>query len=1400
MKRIGILVVALLAVLVVNAEIPQIRFTVEAPFRDGNRVESVWTKADVCTRFLEVIRNEVALDQSEVRILFDARNLYVTMKGFFDPACERGRPDLSESNAFEFFIRPEGCADHLQVVASEFSELYVARTGAQIRDHGVTQTVERGKGFWITDLTIPLATIGLSAAPTDDLRAKVGLFRHNINAHERQKLLAKPRRSATSFTPNAYNFGVPDTWADMVLTRREDAARRVSGPDMGHQVNLFPNSDFDIPGRGWSPCGKTICQETMAMSGEWIYRASGKDYRVLRTEIRWMKPSTRYTLVVKARSFGSGSGLRVVETVRSKSGKFHEGVYPAMLVPIGLEMHEYYIPFTSDAEDPWTLDFYKVDDKADDTGIDFAAIRIYEGEISSFEIRRIGYPGRMAPVKCTEIPVPPGAYGRFPKPLRALVLTTSKYMLREPAQIFAGTGAEVDFLLTQGKDQDVYLTDGDPAAISAALKAGEYDLYMVPKDGAEKIGKELVGFILANVKKGAGLYFEANSKPLHFEEIAKGGTFGKGRVHLAALAAGGHAYLPAANLSEYGPSFLPRARVFDPQVAADAYRTAFGESEPAVREEKEVFAYAGERHVVVKGLDADGNTVSWTRTTEPVTGARLGAFADDGTVARIAVEGDVVGIILRWAFADFSGRILARGERPAEAEMTLDLPRKRLYTNYGGVRLELVRDDAVVDARGECVFETGNDRARLHSDFTPNMWPPSGTLESLPVEMRRLEEIGIRASLIPMGGADAFEFFLSFGMGVGSNWVGGDTFGGRMQKSNVRGVQFNTAEARKALAERAHRISTRMRKFGLLDYSLCDEPDLVRRGDSHEVDAHPENLAAYRERMRCKYGTIAEYNRRHETSYGDFAELKETLQADARRSGRFAEFIEWRNFNVDRWCEAIRICADGTGAVDPDVPFTMCNSFGQSALSGNDYWKLLTKANLGFSHEYTAMVYFSRSPIDNFDEFFRSFRPDMRMWGWTGYFYTSDRARFMPWWFAAHRYGGFSWYAANAWGYNLVDPTTFALTVDGKELKASLADSRLLDGLGKVLTCWPWAKHDTALYYSHESLLLATILGTETKYAEINRKGPLHDYMHSRMGAQYVVEDLLYQHDFVAPEQVAGGKLGGYRALLMPRINAMSDAEIVAVKAFLAKGGRVLADELPGAYDELGVKRTANPFEGIAGITVTGGNFDDTDRAFRAQVRDLLREIGATPALVCEGMVEHTGREAMHFVSGDADVYVVLRMLGRSTDDDALEFAFAKKGHVYDVRARTYLGETDRVTAKTPRTEAAVWAVLPAKVEGVAVSGLPSSAPRGTNLSLDFAIEQSSNRTIGQFPDYVLHIEFVAPSGACRFHMKRNILTDGGKAHLDFPMAFNDEPGEWTVRVTEPLTGVTAEKKFALNE
>ena len=368
----------------------------------------------------------------------------------------------------------------------------------------------------------------------------------------------------------------------------------------------------------------------------------------------------------------------------------------------------------------------------------------------------------------------------------------------------------------------------------------------------------------------------------------------------------------------------------------------------------------------------------------------------------------------------------------------------------------------------------------------------------------------------------------------------------------------------------------------------------------------------------------------------------------------------------------------------------------------------------------------------------------------------------------------------------------------------------MLRGLGKTLTDWKWTKNDVAVYYSHDSNIMTYFLGSETLMNEVRSDSPYGRFQHSRRGLMTLLESVFCQYEFVSREQVEKGFLDGgdwsvyrcgrviegqppFKVLFMTHIVAMSDAEVWAVKAFLKRGGIVVCDVLPGEYDELGVPRAKAPFD-ASEMTVTGRNFDDLDAAQRRWAVSFLHGAGATFAIESPTVVENVGREGVHYRDGGADVYGVVRKpyhgsTAEKSDKNVDELRFAAPGHVYDVRAQKYLGFADRVSSTVPFAEAQVYAVLKAKIEGIDVA----CESKAGMLSADFAI-----RSDDVSPAYVLHVDVIPPSGECPVHFQRNLATKAGRAHLDFPLALNDETGAWTIRVVEPLTGVSAKRTLNL--
>ena len=1244
--------------------------------------------------------------------------------------------------------------------------------------------------------------------------------------------------------------------------------------------NLLPNPEFDepIPDATWKTKldsrGQVLRQETMAMSGEWIIRSTGKSYLFMQATPQEFEPDTDYTMEIKARGFGGGdAALHILELYRRDSdGKVHEGAHVADRMPISQTFRTYYLPFRTKRDGrPVSIAFYKWSPRGDeDKGVDVASVRLYKGRMETLSIRNIDRTGRKAVVG-EGLPIPANPYGRRRERVRALAFVSDIRGQREVSEVFAGLNAELDILVTTASDQDIYLCDGDPDVVEKKLKEGGYSLFCLDARAASQVGPIAAKCVEAAVKGGAGIYAaydaasgrlaaileNADLKPMGADDpfvrsfpgkLRPGlaaadpakdllvGRYGSGRVVKDAKARPGK-FKFMMDPGLYGSTDFPFSTFADPALAVLLFQTAgcagataapaktewtvvdatgtlrksgvaSGGADAGFAAAKAAVDSAGPHAVALRMVDGDGYTVDWQAryftkpgATVALEAVRASCGGDEPAVFRVALANGEMPPSgeISWTLEDFSGRVLARGTARAGSEF--EVPTRSLYTDLGVVRARLVKNGRTLSAARANVYARDRDAARLLDDFTVGVWGQGGrcSRDTYTAIDRRLEDIGVRWQCVPVQRGRGYNLVCSLadGMSVSGGYLGeSPRFTARkLDGRNIRSTYgaINTAAARTQIAKHARRMAEAAAPYGPVGYTVCDEPNLAQRFVPDEPDEEPENVAEFRARMERKYKTIGEYNRRHGTKRASFAEIGPMRLADARETGNFAEYVEWRNFNVDRWCEVLKLMTDAGRSVDPALRKSLFNSFGQTAASGNDYWKLLTRAGLDFSCEYTAMVYMQRDAIYNFDEFYRSFRPDMRVWGFFGYGMKGDQIAFAPWWFAAHRYGGLTWFSVTGWNYQLLDSPSQALTRDAADLKKAVEDSRLMDGLGKLFLAYDWAPRTAAIYYSHDSMLVSTLLGEERISFEVRKTGPLHDFMYSRQGAQYLLEDLLCQHDFVAPEQVVGGKLAGYRVLYMPRILALSDAEVAAVKAFLAKGGKVVADVLPGAWDELGVKRAANPFEGVAGITVLGRNFDDLDGKQRTATLKFLDAAGVTPVLRSPTIADSFGREAMHFTDGVNDVFPILRHPGRSQDEAEEVFEFPRGGFAWDVCARKALGRTDRVTTKVPRAGAAVFAVLPYEAKGVSIAA-PKSVKAGEVVSVGVRLAAMGS-PVGT---HVFNVRFVPPSGECRFHFRRNVVAKGGVAHVDFPLAFNDERGAWKIVAEDALTGLRAERAFEL--
>lgn len=1476
MKKILSVFTFLLLALSLSAteKLPVFRYVSGAPFaKSGNPIGIKWKNTDILHGFVQSRGiYDIAVDQTTVSGLFDEKNLYLTIRGMVKPQFndERKGKSLFQANNFEIFIQPKAGGEYMQLAVDDKGRLYTAYGREETKISGVKAVVKKGKNFWMANLTIPFADLKMDS-PKADKEIRFCVMRTNFCTWNKKE-------EVSAYTPLEWNNHLPDLWAKVVMSRKAGKAKRIMGPTNSVQVNLAVNGEFNIP---FNTSKNVLRTETMAMSGEWIIRATGPVYQFYQFRPFGFAKNTEYTLRIKARNIGGDGNLRIVQLKR-RNGKVSEGHYLAMNLSLGPDFHEYFLPFKTSSDEPWTIVVYKVGGKRPGTGVEVASVKFYKGKISAFEIRKLGRAGNQKVAAGTTPAKETNIYGKTAKALNVLCIVNNKYGLREPLDIFNGTDVKYHTLVTTGKTaQDIYETDDTPAEIQDFLAKQKYDVYMIGNSSLALVGKELYGKILAAVKKGAGLYVGAQRNTLRYRQLVKDvkaktltsnalettafpvgmyrfntrdkaygnagirkGSIGKGNVLVFTnpKTTYGQPFLVKMHGGDVGKNLFP----LDKYTSAYILRTASllaGKKEffnsvdvkdgklvlssttiPAgtplkicvvdkhgnkVLEKNGKFTSpassiaipvtsTGKHFVSVLALDKAGKTIDYTGKTFEKKGAFLASFTSKEThtskekaTFKVKVEGLTSGMTIDWTLSDFSGRILEKGSFAAKKENTFSAPLNAFYTNMAKLVITLKKGGKLVDSIRENVFIRDLDKKRIYDDYTVAVWPGNGTQSAAKELDEQLEKIGIRHYMIPLQGATAT---LSAGFASGTSWIGGgDTFCGWPQKSNIRAQQFNTAKTRANFAKRADKAYKDYYKYGVVQSAICDEPNFSSPHANYELDAHPENLAVYRQRLEKKFGTIANYNKRHRTNHKSFADINQTLLKDARASKNYSEFVQWRSFNVDRWCEIIKVFGDAGKRIDPDAKLSLMNSFGQTVFSGNDYWKLLTKAGLNVSNEYTSAVYFGKSPINNFDEFYRSFRPDMRVWGFIGYFYTKATTDLAPWFFGLHRFGGFTWYCATSWGYNLVDNPSGALTTWGKDLKETLEDSKILKGIGKIFTDYPWRKNSIGIYYSHESMLLSYALGKELRNSEINQNSPVYNYYYSRQGIQYLLEELLHQYEYLSSEQINNGILKNYKVLFLPRILTISDKEVKILKEFAAKGGKLVADVMPGMYDELGTPRAKAPFTSKE-ITIIGKNFSELDKAQKVQFAKLLADAKVAPILSSPGIENYTGREAMHFVKGNMNIYAVLRTLGRSKDEAKQTFIFPTKGrHLYDIRKGKYLGKKDSVTLAVPNGNAVVFGHYPYKVEDLVIRSA-SKVKAGKDLTAKIAIKPSN----GKAGDHVFHIEVLDPAGKGRFHMKRNVSAPNGKYDFTFRMAHNDQKGKWTLKVTDAMTGMSKAKTFVL--
>jgi hypothetical protein len=185
-------------------------------------------------------------------------------------------------------------------------------------------------------------------------------------------------------------------------------------------------------------------------------------------------------------------------------------------------------------------------------------------------------------------------------------------------------------------------------------------------------------------------------------------------------------------------------------------------------------------------------------------------------------------------------------------------------------------------------------------------------------------------------------------------------------------------------------------------------------------------------------------------------------------------------------------------------------------------------------------------------------------------------------------------------------------------------------------------------------------------------------------------------------------------------------------------------------------------------------------------VRGLLEDAGiARRVVVDSGDPDELARawECAEYELGEARIVGLIRDHRLTEGPQTCQVRLGTPAHLYDMRAREYLGEGGATTVTLGRGETAMLALLPYIVTGITIAG-------------DGTAQRVEIEAAGEITDHVLHVTVRDPDGNLASAYTRNVAAPRGVADLHIPLALSDPAGRWTLTVGDVLSGVERSAGF----
>jgi hypothetical protein len=544
--------------------------------------------------------------------------------------------------------------------------------------------------------------------------------------------------------------------------------------------------------------------------------------------------------------------------------------------------------------------------------------------------------------------------------------------------------------------------------------------------------------------------------------------------------------------------------------------------------------------------------------------------------------------------------------------------------------------------------------------------------------------------------------------------------------------------------------------------NLADEPGIADLAAAWDFDTSPACLAGFRTWLRTQYRDLAALNRQWGSSFPSWAAIlpPTTDEALARADRNWSGWADFKAFMDHAFAATLRAGRDAVHEADP------------TALAGIGGAQLPGWGGYDYTHLAGALDVIEAYQAGNNIALARSLNPRLVLLTTSFATGPAEAARLWREALLGVR-GAIIWDEDRSFltPANTPGPRAAALSPTLRELAS---------GLGTLLIASRPHHDRVAILYSQASFRtqwMEAVRASPTPWTERSSETEWNftpPHRAAREAAARALSATGAQPRWLTSARIESGALrgpGAPRLLVLPQVTALSDAEAAEIRSFVARGGRIWAIGTPGTplgtplgtHDGRSRPRAAPVLAGLA-------------PARAITLSDTLPAI-PSPAIPVTGAPEVETR-----IHRNGAVWIIGLQRRADTPADATASATLTppRGHAAtDLRTGTALKLAPDGTLRLTLAGHAPRLVALAPAATRLTLAAPAQARPGDLVPLRPSLASPATAPI-------LRVITTLPDGTTRQALQR------GPWHL--PLAARDPPGTWRVRVTDVLSGVSAER------